>query len=107
MASAAAVAPATVQRLSVASRTVALTATGTDGASAIAEAEWFEGADPGVGAAARMAAVDGAFDELGEAVSATVDARFWAAGAHQIRVRVRDAAGTWSPATTVTLTVTP
>ncbi len=107
VASAAAVAPATVQRLSVASRAVALTATGTDGASAIAEAEWFEGADPGVGAAARMAAVDGAFDELDEAVRATVDARFWAAGAHQIRVRVRDAAGTWSPATTVTLTVTP
>jgi FtsP/CotA-like multicopper oxidase with cupredoxin domain len=75
---------------------VTLTADAADLASNIAMAEWFEGADPGPGNGTPMAATDGTFDSLSEALTATIDVGAWAEGDHTLYVRARDAAGNWS-----------
>ena len=82
-----------------------LTASATDAASAIAAAEWFEGADPGTGAGSPMAAADGTFDTASETVRADTSAL--APGTHTLSVRALDAAGNWGQAATVTFSVPP
>jgi hypothetical protein len=88
---------------------VTLTASAADPApsSGISAAEWFDGADPGVGRATPMQAADGALGGATEALTATIDvvARGWPAGARALSIRARDAAGTWSAIATVALTV--
>lgn len=86
---------------------VALTATASDLATNIVAAEWFEGADPGVGKGTAMAAADGAFDSLTEGLSALLDVSGWAVGNHVVSVRAKDAAGNWSLAATLVLNVQP
>ena len=81
-----------------------LSGVATDDVSSVVAAEWFEGADPGVGLGTAMSAVDGAFDSVSESVSASLSP---AAGAHTVWVRARDAAGNWGAAVSVTFTVTP
>jgi hypothetical protein len=89
--------------------TSTLTASATDSGAGntLAGAEWFDGTDPGAGHGHAMTAVDGAFNEAAETFRASVATRGMSAGVHTLRVRSRDAAGNWSAARTVTLTVTP
>lgn len=82
-----------------------LTASASDGDSFIAGAEWFDGADPGRGNGTPMAASDGAFDGLTEALIDTIDVTTWAPGDHALSVRAMDAAGNWSAAETTVLCV--
>jgi subtilisin family serine protease len=74
-----------------------------DASSAIAGAEWWAGADPGVGAGQPMAAADGSFDSPSEDLVASVQAL--PPGLHQIGMRARDAAGNWSPAALLAIDV--
>ncbi len=83
--------------------TVALTATGTDSQTAISRAEWFIGADPGVGNATAMAVTGTGPYSL----AATIDTSGRAPGNYVVSVRARDAAGNWSVLGTGTLTVSP
>lgn len=85
---------------------VALTADAADADSNIAQAEWFAGADPGLGNGVAMDAADGTFDSQNEALTAPIDASGWAPGVYTISVRARDNAGNWSPTGTTSLTVT-
>jgi subtilisin family serine protease len=78
--------------------------TATDALSNVVAAEWFEGADPGVGLGSAMSAVDGVFDSPSEQVSASLSL---ASGQHTLWVRARDAAGNWGAAVSVTFTVPP
>ena len=78
--------------------------TATDALSNVVAAEWFEGADPGVGLGAAMSAVDGLFDSPSEQVRASLSL---ASGQHTLWVRARDAAGNWGAAVSVTFTVPP
>ena len=48
----------------------AVSGTATDALSNVVAAEWFEGADPGVGLGSAMSAVDGVFDSPSEQVAA-------------------------------------
>lgn len=75
-------------------RTFALTGTSTDNLNAVTAAEWFTGADPGVGNATPMVVTGGPAFTL----SATVDFMRlgWLDGTRTIQVRSRDAAGNWS-----------
>jgi FtsP/CotA-like multicopper oxidase with cupredoxin domain len=87
-----------------------LTATATDAGSfptKIVRAEWYEGTDPGVGLGASMAASDGTFDSPSEGLITSIDyvARDWAPGPHTLSVRAMDAAGNWSAASSVVVTV--
>jgi hypothetical protein len=88
---------------------VTLTASAADPApsSGVSAAEWFDGADPGVGRGTPMQAADGAYGGATEALTATIDvvARGWLAGARTLSIRARDAAGTWSAVATVAVTV--
>jgi FtsP/CotA-like multicopper oxidase with cupredoxin domain len=87
---------------------VVLTATADDsatGGSTIVRAEWFDGADPGVGLGKPMLAADGSFDGVTEGLTATIDVAGWAAGLHNLNVRSRDAAGNWGAPTPAALTV--
>ncbi|RME49386.1 MAG: multicopper oxidase family protein [Chloroflexi bacterium] len=88
---------------------VFLTATAVDHGlvSNIVAAEWFDGADPGVGLGTAMAANDNAFDSPSEDLKATINVNGWPAGAHVLSVRAKDAAGNWSTVGTTTLTVQP
>jgi hypothetical protein len=86
---------------------VTLTADASDGASIIARAEWYEGADPGAGNGTPMQALDGDFDSPAESLTAAIDVSGFTAGAHTLYVRARDAAGNWSAADSVVLTVEP
>ncbi len=80
----------------------------TTGGSTIAAAEYFIGADPGVGLATAMAAADATFDTVSENVTASVDVSLLADGPYTISVRGQDSAGNWSAAVdTVALTVSP
>jgi|GEM_PF-817251 len=81
----------------------ALTATATD-ATSVANAEWFEGADPGAGNGRAMN-ISGTGTWT---LSANVNfvALGWASGSHTISVRAKDAAGNdWSAPATVTVNV--
>ena len=87
--------------------TVTLSATATDPSpgTGVTAAEWFEGADPGAGAATAMTASDGAFGGTSEGLAATIPTAGLADGSHVLQVRARDAAGNWGATATVTLTV--
>ena len=74
-----------------------------DASSAIAGAEWWADADPGVGLGAPLTAADGTLDSLGEDLLASPVAL--APGDHVIGLRARDAAGNWSPALLVPVSV--
>jgi hypothetical protein len=78
-----------------------LSAPATDPApsSGISGGEWFEGADPGNGNGNAMTAGSGAIT-----ASLNAGSLGWAAGAHTLNVRARDAAGNWSPTRTVVVT---
>ena len=90
---------------------VTLTATATDppnGAdppSNIAAAEWFDGADPGVGLATPMAATDSSFDSSSEGLTAAIDVTGWTVGNHTLSVRALDAAGNWGAVANAVLDV--
>jgi subtilisin family serine protease len=81
-----------------------VTGSAADALSNVAAAEWFEGADPGVGLGSAMSAVDGVFDSTSEQVGASLSL---ASGQHTLWVRARDAAGNWGAAVSVTFTVPP
>ncbi len=72
-----------------------LTATSTDNLTAVTRAEWFSGADPGVGNGTAMTVGGGPATWN---LSATVDfvTLGWLDGTRTIRVRSLDAAGNWS-----------
>jgi hypothetical protein len=90
---------------------VTLTATATDppnGAdppSNVAAAEWFEGADPGVGSATSMAASDGTFDSPTEGLTTSINVSAWTVGNHTLSVRAKDAVGNWGAVSTTVLNV--
>ncbi len=75
--------------------------------SKISKAEYFIDTDPGAGNGTPMQAADGAFDSSSEALTASVNVLGLAAGNHTVYVRARDAAGNWSLAVSVILTVQP
>jgi subtilisin family serine protease len=81
-----------------------VTGSAADALSNVAAAEWFEGADPGVGLGSAMSAVDGVFDSTSEQVGASLSL---ASGQHTLWVRARDAAGNWGAAASVAFTVPP
>ena len=83
----------------------AVTAVAVDAAGTTAAAEWYDGVDPGAGNGNAMTAVDGAFDQAAESVTATIDASALGPGAHTISVRAKDGAGNWGAPETVTLVV--
>ncbi len=71
---------------------VTLSAMATDAATAITQAEWFTGADPGVGNGTAMT-----LSGTGPwSLSATIDVSTWINGSYTLNVRARDAAGNWS-----------
>lgn len=84
-----------------------LTGTATDVYSNVAAAEWFEGADPGQGFGYAMNAADGSWNGLVENVTTTINfvTLDWAAGAHTLSVRSKDAAGNWGAVSTVVVNV--
>lgn len=84
---------------------VTLTAEASDLSSNIASAEWFEGADPGLGNGMAMSAVDSTFDSMLENLTATIDVSGWVDGVYTLFVRARDVAGNWSATASIELTV--
>ncbi|MBC7442048.1 MAG: S8 family serine peptidase [Ramlibacter sp.] len=73
--------------------TVNLTAQATDGLTTVTRAEWFTGADPGLGNATPMTVTGTGSWGL----SATaINVSSWNEGAYTLTVRARDAAGNWS-----------
>ena len=87
---------------------VTLTGAAADGGTSpsnVVAAEWFEGAEPGVGLAAAMAASDGTFDSSTEGLTAAVNVTGWTVGNHTLSVRALDAAGNWGAVGTTTLNV--
>ncbi len=79
----------------------------TDASTAITAGEWFVGSDPGPGNGTALAAADGVFDATTEAVRGTVSLAGRPFGELVVSVRGRDAAGTWGPATSAVIGVTP
>ncbi len=80
---------------------VTLTGTGTDGATAITQAEWFRGSDPGLGNGIPMTVTgSGSFS-----LSATIDTGSWTNGSYTLNVRARDAAGNWSATASTVLVI--
>lgn len=89
---------------------ITLTASASDAGGApsnIAAAEWFVGADPGLGKASPMSAADGAFDSPTEALTATIAVNAWSAGNHTLNARAREAASNWSTLASVVVVVQP
>lgn len=74
-----------------------------DDSSLISAGEVWADADPGIGAGQPMAAVDGAFDSTSEDLVAELTGL--QPGDHQIGFRARDAAGNWSPASLLAISV--
>jgi len=74
--------------------------------SYIAGAEWWEGADPGVGNGFPMYPDDGFFDGVSEAINADIDVSAWALSSHTLSARCRDDAGQWGTAETTVLSIT-
>lgn len=72
--------------------TVTLSASATDAATAVTAAEWFTGADPGIGNGTAMT-LSGASPW---SLSATIDVSTWVNGSYTLNLRARDAAGNWS-----------
>ncbi|MGC9669582.1 multicopper oxidase domain-containing protein [Planosporangium sp. 12N6] len=83
--------------------TVSLTANATDTQSGIAAAEWYEGADPGVGFGKPVTVT--ATGPATAGLSVTVSGL--ANGNHTFWVRAKDAAGNWNKAVATTVTVNP
>ncbi|MEJ2749324.1 MAG: hypothetical protein P8183_15685, partial [Anaerolineae bacterium] len=81
---------------------VTLSATATDAVGPITQAEWFVGADPGPGNGSMMTVLAGGPPWT---VMATIDVSTWADGDYTLNVRVKDAAGNWSLASSTILTV--
>ncbi|MFJ8577999.1 multicopper oxidase domain-containing protein [Micromonospora sp. NPDC093277] len=79
---------------------LALRATAIDALSAVTAAEWYEGADPGLGRGRAMTV-------SGTTVSATIALNGFSRGNHTLRVRARDAVGNWGTAGSVTVNVDP
>jgi len=78
----------------------------TTGGSNVAEAEWSEGASAAAaGSGTSMAAQDGTFDSVIEAVTATVDTTGWSEGSHTLWVRGRDSQGNWGSAVSTSIQV--
>jgi FtsP/CotA-like multicopper oxidase with cupredoxin domain len=77
---------------------------GTGSGSNIVAAEWFEGADPGIGLGNAMT---GAFNSPSVSVSATINfvTLGWVPGNHTLSVRAKDAAGNWSATSSLVVTV--
>ena len=84
---------------------ISLRATATSTGAATAQAEWFDGTDPGAGNGTPVGAADGAFDQGTEELTATIDGSALAPGAHSIRVRARDASGLWGAVASTTITI--
>jgi hypothetical protein len=82
---------------------VRLSASATDGASAITGGEWYVDTDPGPGFGKPMAAA--ASGPTTATLSAAVDIAGLTAGTHNLGVRARDAHGNWSAAATVSIRV--
>lgn len=81
-----------------------LKATGSDTASAISNAEWFDGGDPGAGNGKPMTVT--ATGPTTADVTATVDLTHgFVPGPHRLSVRVRDVAGNWSAAASTVVTI--
>jgi subtilisin family serine protease len=74
-----------------------------DTLTAIAGAEWWADADPGIGAGQPLTAADGILDSRSEDLLASTPA--FAPGPHLIGIRARDAAGNWSAATLLSISV--
>ena len=62
----------------------------------IIRAEYYIDNDPGVGQGTALSALDGAFDETSEDITATIIIIMLSEGSHNVYVRVMDAAGNWS-----------
>jgi subtilisin family serine protease len=75
----------------------------TDAVSAIAGAEWWADADPGIGTGEPMMPADGGFDSLTEGLTASTLAL--SPGTHAIGMRARDAAGNWSAAAFLAISI--
>ena len=84
---------------------VTLTADASDVSSNIVMAEWFVGADPGIGLGQPMAASDGFFDSMNESLTTTIDLTGWIDGVYTLSVRARDVAGNWSATISIGLTI--
>lgn len=86
---------------------ITLNATAADpgNTSNIAQAEWFQGADPGTGLAAPMQAVDGTFNAPTEELTALINVSGWGIGTYTISVRAMDEVSNWGAVTTATLTI--
>ena len=80
-----------------------LRAHAVDAASSIAGAEWWADADPGVGLGAPLTAADGTLDSLSEDLVASPVTP--PPGDHVIGLRARDAAGNWSAAVLLPVSV--
>jgi hypothetical protein len=80
---------------------VNVAAQATDALSTVVGAEWFVGADPGLGNATPMS-VSGVGTWT---VSASIDVRSWKEGDYTVMVRARDAAGNWSASASSVLQV--
>ena len=81
---------------------VTLSASTTDNLSSVVTAEWFTGADPGVGNGTPMTISGGGPFNL----AASINVSGWNPGNYTLYVRARDAAGNWSSAGSTTLAVT-
>jgi FtsP/CotA-like multicopper oxidase with cupredoxin domain len=87
--------------------TVTLTAAAQDpGAlSNVTAAEWFVGADPGLGGGISLPASDGAFDSPSEALITVIDVSSWSNGGHLLSVRARDSLANWGALASIRLQV--
>ena len=78
----------------------------TVGAQRVDNAEYFWDIDPGAGNANPMSAVDGAFNDAGEAIFLET-ATLPAIGAHTLGIRVKDQQNNWGPTFTTVVLVEP
>ncbi|MFN7962632.1 MAG: M14 family zinc carboxypeptidase [Thermoanaerobaculia bacterium] len=109
-----AVAPTLNPRPATPGQLVSLTATvndaryeGSEPTQTVAEAEYYLDVPPWAGGAVAhpLSAADGAFDEVDEAVTGSLDTTSLAVGQHQVFVRGRDSAGNWGAVSAVFLTL--
>ncbi len=81
---------------------VALSALASGAGFDIDTAEWFTGADPGIGNGTPMSIAPNGPDWD---VTDNIDVTGWATGSHTLYVRARNTAGTWSATGSVVLTI--
>ena len=75
------------------------------GGETIALAEYWTGVDPGRGSGTALTAMDGAFDESIEGLTATVDTSAWAVGTVTLSARAQDSGGSWGNISILRVTV--